>query len=67
MDKALQEKIFKDVETYRVLTVATLVDRFKINGSLARKILRELEESGKILRVIGNHRCKVWTRKVAAE
>merc|ERR1739848_217375 len=38
------DKLNKDVQSYRLVTVAVLVDRMKINGSLARKCIADLEE-----------------------
>jgi hypothetical protein len=32
LDKATNDKLQKDVQSYRLITVATLVDRLKING-----------------------------------
>ncbi|EQK99144.1 Ribosomal protein S25 [Ophiocordyceps sinensis CO18] len=35
LDKTTSEKLYKDVQSYRLVTIATLVDRMKINGSPA--------------------------------
>ncbi|EME47583.1 40S ribosomal protein S25 [Fulvia fulva] len=64
LDKNTGEKLQKDVQSYRLITVAVLVDRLKINGSLARKALNDLEEKGVIKQVIGHSACKVYTRAV---
>ncbi|KAF2165155.1 hypothetical protein M409DRAFT_24544 [Zasmidium cellare ATCC 36951] len=64
LDKNTNEKLQKDVQSYRLITVAVLVDRLKINGSLARKALSDLEEKGVIKPVIEHSACKVWTRAV---
>jgi len=65
-DKAIQDRLNKDVQTYRLITVAVLVDRLKINGSLARKALTELEEKGVIKKVVGHSKLSIYTRAVAA-
>ena len=39
----------------KVLTVATLVEKFKINGSIARKVLSHFSEKGEIVRVGEKH------------
>lgn len=44
------------MQSYRLITVAVLVDRLKINGSLARAALKDLEEKGVIKKVV-NHSC----------
>merc|ERR1711915_493206 len=63
-DKALQERLNKDVQSYRLITVAVLVDRLKINGSLARKALNELEEKGVIRKVVSHNALNIYTRTV---
>ncbi|KAL0635269.1 40S ribosomal protein S25 [Maublancomyces gigas] len=65
-DKTIQDRLNKDVQTYRLITVAVLVDRLKINGSLARKALSELEEKGVIKKVVGHSKLSIYTRAVAA-
>jgi small subunit ribosomal protein S25e len=67
LDKALSEKIDKDVQSYRLVTVAVLVDRLKINGSLARKVLKDLEDRGTIRRVVSSHAGNIWTRAVGSD
>ncbi|KAI9726352.1 MAG: 40S ribosomal protein S25 [Chrysothrix sp. TS-e1954] len=67
LDKSTVEKLNKDVQSYRLITVATLVDRMKINGSVARQALHRLEEQGQIKKVVSHARLSVWTRAVGAE
>ncbi|KAL2149752.1 hypothetical protein VTH82DRAFT_8404 [Thermothelomyces myriococcoides] len=66
LDKATADKLYKDVQSYRLVTVATLVDRFKVNASLARKLLKDLEEKGQIKQVVGHSKLKIYTRVVGA-
>ncbi|KAH0541542.1 40S ribosomal protein S25 [Glutinoglossum americanum] len=66
LDKATADKLNKDVQSYRLITVATLVDRLKINGSLARKALKDLEEKGLIKKVVGHSKLSIYTRAVTA-
>eukprot|EP01065_Artemidia_motanka_P023564 TRINITY_DN28214_c0_g1_i1.p1 TRINITY_DN28214_c0_g1~~TRINITY_DN28214_c0_g1_i1.p1 ORF type:complete len:109 (+),score=11.67 TRINITY_DN28214_c0_g1_i1:36-329(+) len=66
LDKATSDKLNKDVQSYRLITVATLVDRLKINGSLARRCLADLEERGQIKKVVGHSKLCIYTRAVAA-
>ena len=61
LDKATNEKLQKDVQSYRLVTVAVLVDRLKINGSLARKALNDLEEKGTIKKVVGHSSCNIYS------
>ncbi|KZZ94033.1 40S ribosomal protein S25 [Ascosphaera apis ARSEF 7405] len=67
LDKAISDKLNKDVQSYRLITVATLVDRLKINGSLARVALADLEKRGVIKKVVGHHALDIYTRAVNAE
>jgi len=66
LDKATSDKLYKDVQSYRLVTVATLVDRLKINGSLARRCLADLEEKGQIKKIVGHSKLQIYTRAVAA-
>ncbi|RFU31910.1 hypothetical protein B7463_g4400, partial [Scytalidium lignicola] len=66
LDKATSEKLAKDVQSYRLITVAVLVDRLKINGSLARQCLADLEEKGQIKKVVAHSKMQIYTRAVAA-
>ena len=61
LDKATSDKLYKDVQSYRLITVATLVDRLKINGSLARQALRDLEEKGQIKKVVGHSKLSIYS------
>lgn len=49
------------MQSYRLITVATLVDRMKINGSVAREVLKNLEEEGLIKKVVGHARLVVYS------
>ncbi|KAM7206428.1 Ribosomal protein S25 [Naviculisporaceae sp. PSN 640] len=66
LDKSTSDKLYKDVQSYRLVTVATLVDRLKINGSLARRCLKDLEEKGQIKQVVSHSKMKIYTRAVTA-
>merc|ERR1712093_614230 len=65
LDKATSDKLNKDVQSYRLITVAVLVDRLKINGSLARKALADLEDKGVIRKVVAHHSGGIYTRAAA--
>ena len=61
LDKATSDKLYKDVQSYRLITVATLVDRLKINGSLARRCLADLEEKGQIKKIVGHSKLQIYS------
>jgi small subunit ribosomal protein S25e len=61
LDKTTSEKLYKDVPSFRLVTVATLVDRMKINGSLARQCIKDLEEKGIIKPVVQHSKMKIYS------
>ncbi|KAF1952171.1 ribosomal protein S25 [Byssothecium circinans] len=67
LDKQTADKLNKDVQSYRLITVATLVDRLKINGSLAREALADLEDRGVIKKVVGHSKLSIYTRAVGGD
>ncbi|GAB7343863.1 hypothetical protein MBLNU457_1829t1 [Dothideomycetes sp. NU457] len=66
LDKQTNERLQKDVQSYRLISVAVLVDRLKINGSVARKALHDLEEAGTIKKVVAHNSCNIYTRAVTS-
>jgi small subunit ribosomal protein S25e len=62
LDKATADKLQKDVQSYRLITVAVLVDRLKINGSLARQAMKDLEEKGLIKKVVGHSKMQIYSK-----
>ena len=60
-DKATSDRLAKDVQSYRLITVAVLVDRLKINGSLARQALADLEEKGQIKKVVKHSKLSIYS------
>merc|ERR1712078_687322 len=64
LDKTTSDKLNKDVQSYCLVTVAVLVDRMKINGSLARKCIADLEERGIIRPIVTHSKMKIYTRVV---
>ncbi|KOS22131.1 40S ribosomal protein S25 [Escovopsis weberi] len=64
LDKTTSEKLYKDVQSWRLVTIAILVDRMKINGSLARQCLKDLEEKGIVKPVITHSKMKIYTRAI---
>ena len=52
LDKALFDRIIKEVPTFRFISQSILIERLKINGSLARQAIRHLEKEGQIKRIV---------------
>ncbi|ORY77762.1 ribosomal protein S25 [Protomyces lactucae-debilis] len=67
LDKNQYDKLFKEVGSYRLVSVSVLVDRLKINGSLARRALVELAEKGIIKEVSISSKQKIYTRALDPE
>jgi len=65
-DQKLYQQMLKDVPTYKLITTAIVSDRLKVNGSLARRTIRELEKAGKIQRVIKSSKQLIYTRAAGA-
>ncbi|PVV02592.1 hypothetical protein BB560_002951, partial [Smittium megazygosporum] len=65
-DNNTLEKLKKEIPAYKLITPSVLVERLRINGSLARKALRDLEKLGSI-KLISAHRSQmIYTRAVAS-
>jgi small subunit ribosomal protein S25e len=61
-DKPTYDKMLKEVPTYKLITPSVLVDRLRINGSLARFALKDLETQG-LVRLISAHGSQlIYTR-----
>ncbi|KAF7727278.1 hypothetical protein EC973_007794 [Apophysomyces ossiformis] len=62
LDKPTYERLFKEVPTYKLISQSVLVDRLRLNGSLARVAIRELESQG-LIKPISRHASQViYTR-----
>ncbi|WFD20787.1 40S ribosomal protein S25 [Malassezia caprae] len=55
LDKPLYEKVIKEVPTFKMITPSVLIDRLKINGSVARLAIRHFEREGQIKPLIHHH------------
>jgi small subunit ribosomal protein S25e len=66
-DKISYEKLFKEVPTYKYLSTSVLVDRLKINGSLARAAIKELENQGLVKQVMKHGAQIIYTRATKDE
>ena len=55
LDRPTYDRILKEVPTFKMISQSTLIDRLKINGSLARVAIRHLERDGQIKRIIHHH------------
>ncbi|KAI9361834.1 S25 ribosomal protein [Pilaira anomala] len=67
LDKPTYDRLFKEVPTYKLISQSVLVDRLKLNGSLARVAIRELEAQGLIRAISRHHSQVIYTRATAEE
>eukprot|EP00270_Netrium_digitus_P007422 TRINITY_DN215_c0_g2_i2.p1 TRINITY_DN215_c0_g2~~TRINITY_DN215_c0_g2_i2.p1 ORF type:complete len:111 (+),score=34.38 TRINITY_DN215_c0_g2_i2:114-446(+) len=61
-DQATYDKLLSEVPKYKLITSSVLSDRLRINGSLARKALRDLLARGTIRLVSGHSTQSIYTR-----
>lgn len=70
LDKPTYDRILKEVPTYKMISQSVLIDRMKINGSLARVAIQHLVREGQIKKVIHHHgqlvysECHKWARAI---
>ncbi|KAI8325310.1 ribosomal protein S25 [Martensiomyces pterosporus] len=64
-DAATLAKLEKEVPAYKLITPSVLVDRLRINGSLARRALRDLEARGSIRLISAHNSQLIYTRATA--
>ncbi|ORY98117.1 ribosomal protein S25 [Syncephalastrum racemosum] len=67
LDKPTYERLFKEVPTYKFISQSVLVDRMRMNGSLARVAIRELEAQGVIKRLVHTRGQLIYTRATGDE
>merc|ERR1739849_55885 len=65
-DEATYEKLLSDVPNSRLITVSTISDKLRVNGSLARAAIKDLEAKGKI-RKVSTHNSQLLYTSVAKE
>mmetsp|Transcript_10026 Transcript_10026/g.17463 ORF Transcript_10026/g.17463 Transcript_10026/m.17463 type:complete len:119 (-) Transcript_10026:537-893(-) len=65
-DKPTFEKLLSEVPKYKLITASVISERLKVNGSLARKALKELTTKGLIRLVCGHSAQSIYTRATNA-
>ncbi|MBS7247658.1 MAG: eS25 family ribosomal protein [Candidatus Jordarchaeales archaeon] len=61
VDEATLESIEKEVPKMKVITPSEVSDKYGVRVSVAKSILKRLEEKGLIKLVSSDRRLKVWT------
>merc|ERR1712013_349612 len=67
LDKTIYDRIYKEVPTYKFISVSVLVDRMKVGGALARRAINALEKEGLIKKISTSRDQLIYTRVTAAE
>lgn len=67
MDKATHDKMMKEIVTAKLITIGVMIDRLRVNGSVARRALNELEAKGLIKKVSHHATLPIYTRATATE
>ncbi|KAI0773732.1 ribosomal protein S25 [Fomes fomentarius] len=62
LDKPTYDRILKEVPTFRFISQSILIERLKVNGSLARVAIRHLEKEGQIKRIVHHSDQLIYTR-----
>ncbi|KAJ7638432.1 40S ribosomal protein S25 [Roridomyces roridus] len=66
LDKPTFDRIMKEVPTFRFISQSILIERLKINGSLARVAIRHLERDGQIKPIVHHSSQLIYTRVTTA-
>jgi small subunit ribosomal protein S25e len=66
-DQQTYDKLVADVPKMKLITPSTIVERFKVNGSLARKAIRELVNLKLIKEVSYSSKQGIFTRATRDE
>ena len=61
-DKGTYEKLLSDIPKARLVTPSIISEKLKVNGSLARKAVRELESKGLIRPILKHSAQQIFTR-----
>lgn len=62
MDPETHDRLLKEASKYKLVTTSMLVDRLKINGSLARAAIREMVAKDLIRPVVTHQAQLIYTR-----
>ncbi|GAA5887972.1 hypothetical protein JCM6882_000821 [Rhodosporidiobolus microsporus] len=66
-DKATFDRIMKEVPTFKMISQSVLIERMKINGSLARVAIQHLTTEGLIKPLVHHRGQLIYTRATTEE
>ncbi|RXW19317.1 hypothetical protein EST38_g6541 [Candolleomyces aberdarensis] len=67
LDKPTYDRILKEVPTFKFISQSILIERLKVNGSLARVAIRHLEKEGQIKRIVHHSAQLIYTRSTFSD
>ncbi|KAJ2928499.1 hypothetical protein H1R20_g8577, partial [Candolleomyces eurysporus] len=67
LDKPTYDRILKEVPTFKFISQSILIERLKVNGSLARVAIRHLEKEGQIKRIVHHSAQLIYTRSTSSD
>eukprot|EP00499_Haloplacidia_sp_CaronLabIsolate_P008435 CAMPEP_0196768706 /NCGR_PEP_ID=MMETSP1104-20130614/39_1 /TAXON_ID=33652 /ORGANISM="Cafeteria sp., Strain Caron Lab Isolate" /LENGTH=93 /DNA_ID=CAMNT_0042138775 /DNA_START=20 /DNA_END=301 /DNA_ORIENTATION=+ len=66
-DQKTYDRLFSEIPKMKLITPSTLTERLKINGTLARRAIKELVAKGLIRQVSHHNSQSIYTRASADE
>lgn len=66
LDKAAYEKLLQEIPTQKLITVSSVSERMKVNGSFARRAIKDMATKGLITKIEHHHGQLIYTRATAA-
>ncbi|KAG8697712.1 hypothetical protein FRC08_006359 [Ceratobasidium sp. 394] len=67
LNQATYDRIMKEVPTFKFISQSILIERLKINGSLARVAIRHLAKEGQIKKIVHHNGQLIYTRATASD
>jgi len=61
LKQGLYDKISKEIVGKKVITVYNMIESYKVNGAVARKLMKDLAAKGKITPVLTNSAMSIYT------
>ncbi|CCI44446.1 unnamed protein product [Albugo candida] len=61
-DQETYDRLLSEVPKMKLITASAIVERLKVNATLARSSIRQLESDGTIARVLAHHTQLIYTR-----
>ncbi|KAG8737135.1 hypothetical protein FRC10_008557 [Ceratobasidium sp. 414] len=67
LNQVTYDRIMKEVPTFKFISQSILIERLKINGSLARVAIRQLAKEGQIKKIVHHNGQLIYTRATASD